>query len=462
MTTAKFARERTPWAPTMGGRVAVISEALGAPLMPWQQQVADVALELDPQDPSRWRYRRVVVTVPRQSGKTTLMRAVALDRAISKARQQVFLTAQTGKDARARWRDWVGAVEDRTSPLSRFATVRRAAGTEALAFPNGSFVSPFAPTPKSLHGYTPPLVLIDEAWAFDETAGVDLEAAISPAQITLPDRQLWIVSTMGDADSAWFHRIVDEGRESVNDPDSDLAYFEWSAPDDVDETAPEALAFHPAIGHTQTLEDLLAQAQHETPGNWRRGFLNLRTSTSETVVDLDAWDRIATDHTPPAVGECAVAYAVAEDRSGSSVWAAHMHDGGPCLHLVATKAGSAWVAPVVAELRDKGARKVAADRAGNTPTVTATLEDLNVPVDASTSEEFANACASLLGRISDGTVRHDGSPELRAALEVAKLRNMGGGRGFDERTSAGPIDHLKAATLAAWHAEHLPTTVPIF
>ena len=41
-------------------------------------------------------------------------------------------------------------------------------------------------------------------------------------------------------------------------------------------------------------------------------------------------------------------------------------------------------------------------------------------VDASTSEEFANACASLLGRISDGAVRHDGSPELRAALEVAK------------------------------------------
>ena len=41
--------------------------------MPWQRQVADVALELD--DAGRFAYPLVVITVPRQSGKTTLLRA---------------------------------------------------------------------------------------------------------------------------------------------------------------------------------------------------------------------------------------------------------------------------------------------------------------------------------------------------------------------------------------------------
>ena len=33
---------------TLGGAVAEVAEALGTPLMPWQRQVADVAMELDP------------------------------------------------------------------------------------------------------------------------------------------------------------------------------------------------------------------------------------------------------------------------------------------------------------------------------------------------------------------------------------------------------------------------------
>lgn len=447
----------------MGKRAGVVSAALGAPFMPWQQQVADVALQVHPTNPNAWRYRLVIVTVPRQSGKTTLMRAVAIDRAISKPGAQVFVTAQTGKDARARWRDWVTAVEAPACPLSRFAQVRRAAGTEALTLPNRSFVSPFAPTPKSLHGYTPPLVMIDEAWAFDAMAGAELEAAISPAQITLPDRQLWIVSTMGDASSTWWHGLIDQGRDAASDPDSDVCYFEWSAPEDLDPYSPEALAFHPALGHTQTLDDLLAQSQRESPGNWRRGYLNLRTSTTETVVDLGDWDDLTVDaHDTPPLSECVVGYAVAADRSGSSIWAAHTRDDQPCLHLVATRSGSAWLAPTLTELHGKGVRELVADDKGHTSTVTATLETQGIPVHRVRPAEYATACASLLGHVTDRTLQHDGSAELRAALESAAMRPVAGGRGFDDAKSTGPIDHLKAATVAAFRSEHVPTLIPIW
>src|SRR5215471_10973954 len=53
---------------TYGGAVAALAQALGKPMMPWQSYVADVALEVD--EDGRFAYQLVIVTVPRQSGKT--------------------------------------------------------------------------------------------------------------------------------------------------------------------------------------------------------------------------------------------------------------------------------------------------------------------------------------------------------------------------------------------------------
>ena len=54
-----------------GPQVAEIARLLGTPFMPWQRQVADVALELLPD--GSFAYREVIVTVPRQQGKTTMV-----------------------------------------------------------------------------------------------------------------------------------------------------------------------------------------------------------------------------------------------------------------------------------------------------------------------------------------------------------------------------------------------------
>ena len=48
---AKYATRRDPSRPTFGNRVAhVAAEVMGTPLMPWQRQVADVAMELYDRD----------------------------------------------------------------------------------------------------------------------------------------------------------------------------------------------------------------------------------------------------------------------------------------------------------------------------------------------------------------------------------------------------------------------------
>src|SRR5687767_7254756 len=79
---------------TYGPRVGQVARLLGKPLMPWQQQVADVALEVDPAT-GLLVYREVVLTVPRQAGKTLLGLAVKTHRCLGFGEpQNVLYTAQ--------------------------------------------------------------------------------------------------------------------------------------------------------------------------------------------------------------------------------------------------------------------------------------------------------------------------------------------------------------------------------
>ena len=163
-----------------------------SPGMPWQRQVWDVAGEIDAF--GNLIHEIVIVTVPRQSGKTTMYGPVQIERAITTPGCKTFYTAQTGKDARSRFNDLKQLIEGSQlmalGPISsgcRPAT-RRSSGLTDLRN------KIFAPVEAALHGETPPLVGMDEIWEFDELLGdALLEGAIIPAQVTLAGRrQVWL------------------------------------------------------------------------------------------------------------------------------------------------------------------------------------------------------------------------------------------------------------------------------
>lgn len=454
---AKYSPPRDETLATIGPQVAVVSAALGHPFMPWQDQVANTAGELHPTRPGEYRYKTVVLTVPRQAGKTTLLQAVKVHRALVRPRTAVWMTAQTGKDARKRWRDLVETVTDRSSPLRSKVKPYKAGGAERLDFVNGSFIAPFAPVPKSMHGETPPLVTLDEVWAYDQAQGDALMAAIPGSQIAVPDRQLWIVTTMGSQFSHWWNALVTKHRHNTSD---DTAYFEWSADEALAETDPagdDTLSFHPAVGHTQRIEDLRAEHDREpNPANYRRSFLNLTTATDNTIADLAAFDRLVTegDAAPPR-GSLVLGYAVAEQRAGGAIWGAWDDAGTTRLVTLATDTGAAWIVPAVLQLvAAHSPQVVAANDTPATRTVTDEIARAGVSVKPVAARDYATHCTDLLGRIKDGRLGHDaGGPEpgdpLRDALAVAGLGPVAGGLGFTERHSRGPIESAQAAAIAA-------------
>ena len=250
---------------TLGHEVGEVARRLRKPLMPWQQHAVDVALEVDP-DTGELFYEEVVISVPRQSGKTTLLIALMVWRCLHMCRrlgtpQTVTYLAQTRNAGRLK-------LEREIIPLVRRATGLREVphsrarperdtdwkpslnnGSEHILFGTGSFLQVAAPTETGSHGDVLDMPVIDEAFAHQNDL---VEQAVDAATITRTSAQTYIISTAGNARSVFFWRKVLAGRRTVTEGrPSRSCYLEWSLPDDADYHDPEQWAqYLPALGHS--------------------------------------------------------------------------------------------------------------------------------------------------------------------------------------------------------------------
>ncbi|HEV7535365.1 MAG TPA: hypothetical protein VGP90_06995, partial [Acidimicrobiia bacterium] len=91
--------------------MAEVAARLGMRALPHQRRVWDVALEVD--DDGQFAYRTVVLTVPRQGGKTSTVRAVTTWWGIARKRNLIVSTAQSGLDARVKFLESCEDLESR-------------------------------------------------------------------------------------------------------------------------------------------------------------------------------------------------------------------------------------------------------------------------------------------------------------------------------------------------------------
>jgi phage terminase large subunit-like protein len=280
---------------TLAGAAAKVAKVLGHPLMPWQRQVLDVALELDD---GRLVYSDVTLSVPRQQGKSYLLLVLMLTRALLEHRQGIAYTAQTALDARKKLLDdWRPMIE--ASPLGSQVTAYLAPGRESLTLSNGSQVQLVASTAKAGHGRVLDLCVMDEAFAYQDGR---TEQALRPAMMTRPDPQLWCVSTAGTPDaSPYLLERVERGRQAVEAGVREgICYFGFSAADDADPADPETWrSCMPALGHTVT-EDAVRSAQLTmSRSEFSRAYLNRWvTSLSDPIIPIEDWEALAEPDAP--------------------------------------------------------------------------------------------------------------------------------------------------------------------
>ena len=420
-----------------------IGRQLGHSLMPWQQMVADVGLEID-RDSGLPAFREVVVTVPRQSGKTTLVLAWELQRALMwNSMQRCAYTAQTGWDARRK------LIDDQApilmgSPLKATVTrVFRGSGTESIVFKNGSRIDVLATSESAGHGRTIDLGVIDEAFSDTDDRR---EQALLPAMATRASAQILIVSTAGTEASVYLNRKIAAGRAaSLAGDKSGIAYFEWSASDDADIDDPRTWwSCMPALGHTIT-EDVVRHARATmSEGDFRRSWLNQQTTSDERILPAAVWDAVNGEDVRPE-GRMVFAVDVNADRSASSI---AVCDESGRVELVDHRPGVSWVVDRIVELSERWSASVVLDGYSPAGSLFDALEGRRVTVEKYATRQMANACGVFYDAVADKRVQVRTNPLLDLAVTAARRRTSGDSWTWARSDTAVDISPLVAVTLA--------------
>ncbi len=421
----RYSPLRTPGAPSYGPVVARIGELLGTPLMPWQRHVADIALEIEPG--GAFRFDRVLISVPRQSGKTTLLRPVMVHRALLVPDAGVWMSAQTRNDVRDTFMATVRRIE--RSPLARAATIRRSNGSEGIEFPNGGQIRIFAPAEDALHGKTCDLTFLDEIWALTAAQGAALMQAIIPTQVTRPLAQTWMVSTAGTSRSTFMRPIVNACRDAGGSAGR-TAYFEWSMPDDADPLDLETLcAHHPAYGHTiRSARALAHDPAVMSAAEYARAYGNLWVSADSYYIAPPIWERGRTHQTIGADSPVAFALEVYPDHSGAVIAAAgYLPDGRAAVELVEFRGHMNWATARLIELtRRHRPVAVVIDPYGPARSIHARLAEQHhtaVPLsEPFTAADLLQADAEFTSGLIEGTLLHRSSERLDSALSAATTK----------------------------------------
>jgi phage terminase large subunit-like protein len=277
--------------PSYGPALVATAATLGWDLMDWQLLVAHRALEHDPS--GRLTYRDVVISTPRQVGKSSLILALIVWRMLS-ARQTIVYGAQTRLAARRRLFDvWWPRL--RRSALGELFSLDRATGAEALRARNGSILTLLSTDEGAAHGEVLDLAVLDECWSLDAAA----EQACRPAMSTRHAGQLWLASTAGTERSTFWRDKVDQGRtQATLGLTEGLFYAEWSAADDVDVADPATWAgFHPALEITIEADTLAKDLAGMPLAEWRRAYANQWSGDLATegwrVISRELWEETA-------------------------------------------------------------------------------------------------------------------------------------------------------------------------
>lgn len=467
----RYATPRNPDRPTLGPKVVKLvfnDDGQPTPAMPWQKRAADVACEIDPATGLFW-YRKVIIIVPRQTGKTTLSRAKISHRSMTSPGKPVLYTAQDRNKALRRLKkDFYEPLSK--SPLAPFlGRPRWAAGSELVRWTNGSEIFIDAAQKKSAgHGETLPEAHLDEAFAHSDAR---LEQAVSPMMITVKGAQEWITSAAGDTDSKFLWSKVEANRarlESYTDPMqatlSRTCYIEYSAPEGLDPTDPATwwLA-HPALGYTVDEEVLQGELEGlaDSPGEFERAYLGWWPTAKPPpqIFPATSWeDCSVADGEEPWDGIPVWAADTSPDREWSAVGmaGAAVAKGRVFGEVIKHDRGTSWVVETMLRLRSQfGGDLVVLDGSGAASSLGRDLEDEGFEVRRLSTREKVDACGALYDDVLQGEFSHLDDPVLNGAMAAAAKRNMAGGDGgfmWVRGKSLQDITPLYAVTLARFVA----------
>ena len=473
---------------------------LGVTLYPWQQWLLIHALELNVD--GTFRFRRVIVLVARQNGKSMLAAVLAawwlfvdadrFEERLPPFRFKVLGTAQNLDTAQDVW-DTVAAwcddrVDDHIPGLARkTAKVQTKNGQPGIFLRNRAHYLVRAASRKSGRGKAAARVLMDEL-----REQHDWEAWDSVSQTTKAvfNSQLWGISNAGDSRSVvlwkqrkariaeieeWLARGLDDLEAYANGSLAapTQALFEWSAPDDcaVDDVA-AILQANPSIGHGEislaaVLEDAQAVLDGNAPEASFRTEVLCQWVTADVVsyINAAAWGDLRDEESEidPASDMC-MAIDVSHDRSRSYIAVAGWRsDGLAHVEVIADRAKMRWVPGVASEVRAaQGINRVVVQaRGADAHEFIDDLREAGFDVVEIGGSSLGSATGRMHDRVRDKAIRHLGQPNLDVAVSGGVTKTLGGMQVWDRNASIVDVAPMVAASYALFGLESGPGPQPV-
>lgn len=435
------------------------------PLLPWQEAALAVALELRPDEPVDgprgrvpWRFGEVGLLASRQNGKTTIAEARALA-GLFLFGDRILHTAQN-LDLPTQSFNRLAEIVESHPRLARVSTVRRVNAAQSITVKTSGYressYAVLAPKPGRARGHPGiSLVLIDEV---REHRSSDLVEAIRPTTATR-DSQVWFLSNAGGDESVVLNGLRDRGRAAVDDPDSRLAYLEFSADPDLPIDSPDAwVQGNPSLSSPLLTWDALADAYRTAdPDAFRTEHLcQWLDAATETAIDPRAWDLCGRPDVPfPEGRPVFVGVELDPDRDGAAV-AAALYEGETVYADAVWRGGPGStpgevveaVAAVAASRRLLG---IVVD-----PYTAGELDGLlprGVPVLQVAGRDWLEASRRFVDQVSTGSLIHGGDPTVASEVRASGRRPYGDGSwSLTRRDSLRPIPTVLALVRAVYGA----------
>lgn len=458
---------------------------LGMALMPWQKWFLVHALELHPRDVGEdggplFRFRKVLLLVGRQNGKSTVMQALTLWRMFVDRCSLVIGTAQDLEVAESLWAEAVELAESVEELSAEIADVYKGSGKKQLLLKTGEAYKVKAASRRGGRGLSGELVLLDE---LREHQSWQAWAAVTKTTNAKERAQIYGISNAGDASSVVLRYLrkmahanlgdpdginaeddpalllagqVDAQDLQVDDGDDSLGIFEWSAPPGAAVTDRDGWAqSSPALGYRIRESTLASDARTDPEWVFRTEVMCQWSSGSlEGPFPPGAWqDCTDTASSIPAGERFAFCVDVSWDRAASHVGVAGRRaDGLLHVEVVASRAGTDWVVPWLAERVGAAGLVGVAMQVKGAP-VSSLLEsarEAGVEVLEWGGSDLGPSTGAFYDLVRSGGLRHLPQPVLDVAAATARVKPISDSYVWDRKGSPVDASPLVAVTGAAW------------
>jgi hypothetical protein len=384
---------------TRAERWATWVEDQVGPLRWWQKLVMARALEVDAAGEFVWR--RVLVTTPRQVGKSVLLSALALARIhaaeeLGEEQLVLHLSMNLMNAGSVMGRHWPWAHE-------RGYRVTRSKEQQAITLPTGDQWRIVAA--KSAFGFSAGCVLVDEAW---ELSRQEITSGVIPTMAARSHAQLWMFSTANNLCTDYVPGLL-------RGSDPSAAVMGWWAPRDSDPQDWEAL--RAASPYHDERRAVAVRLMWDSAPELRSEFLNIWPDVFADAgrwLSLVDWQAARADRLPAPAGP--VVGAVEVNRTGERVtWMRGHLDAQGRLVVRGGAAGS-----VDRALQDMGAVESMVAGASLRP-----MLEVEVPVQSYGVAQTMAWSGVFAEAVRRRQVVHDGDPWLLGQVAVARAEARG-------------------------------------